>query len=591
MKKKKIKNNIIKLRNEIIKANYKYYNSINESLISDYEFDKKLNNLKKLEKLNPNLNNKNSPTQKIGEYNILYTNAIHHKYKMYSLSKSYNYQYLIKWDIKLQKKINKQVEYICEYKYDGIAISLVYKYGNLIEASTRGDGLKGQNITDKIKYIKSIPLNLKIKKNIPKYLEFHGEIIISNNNFIKLNNLRNYNNNKLYTNARSAIIGSIKFKNNVNIINIPLECLIYSIHGNNIPFTSQYELLKYGKEIYGLNICNHYQVCSNIQEVFNFIKKNIENKNHFIYPIDGIVIKVNNFKEQNLLGFTDKYPRWAIAYKIRNDIVKTKILDVTFQIGKTGVITPVAELNPIQINKTIIKRVLLYNIFLSKKYNICYNDTVLIEKRGGIIPKIIDIDYTKRKLNYKLIKFIQKCPSCNYKLIKYLKNYYCINEFHCPAQLIKKIEHFVSKKAMNINYLGIEKIKILFNHKIIKYIYDIYYLKKEVLMNILNINDLYAKKIILEIKKSKNIPFYKVFYALSIKHIGENISKKLINKIPNIKFFMKDNFHYYFNNNNKINGVGNNIINNINNFFSKKENIYIINQLINIGLNFEEKKL
>lgn len=573
MKDKKIKNLINILRNNIKKYNDEYYNNDN-SLITDYEFDSDLRSLEYLE--NYNYNSDNSPIKKIGGEKDNFITPVIHRYKMYSLQKIYNYKDMIYWENSI-KKYFKDIEYICEYKYDGVSINLIYKNGNLIKAATRGDGIKGEDVTYNIKTISSIPL--KLKNKYPDYLEVRGEIIIPLEFFNKINLKRSNEGKKIYSNSRNLASGSLKLKNINEVYKRSLDCLIYSLHSEKLPFNSQYESLKFAESI-GFKVYNFYKVCNSLKEVFNFIKKYEFIRYKLPYQIDGIVVKINNLYQQKIIGFTNKYPRWAVAYKYNTNSFKTKLLDIKFQIGRTGVITPVAKFNPVFINGTIIKKASLHNFNYIKKLGIYYEDIIYVEKGGEIIPKIKYIDIEKRNINAHSVIIINKCPCCNTNLIKKnsQKLLFCPNEESCSSQIIKKLEHFVSRDAMNIPYLGKKTIKYLFNKKLILNISDFYLLDYNIIRK--NIDNKLIKKILNGIEQSKNVYFDRFLYALSIRYIGLNIAKKLAIHFNTIDLLINN-----INNNSiKINNIGNKIINSLKIFFSKEKNINSIYKLKKLGI-------
>lgn len=575
-----LKKYIEELRQDIKSHSYEYYD-MNNSNISDYEFDCKMKTLEYLEKNYPYLKFKESPSKIIGEYHHTLIKNVHHRYKMYSLQNSYNYNELVNWEKKI-KKILYKIEYICEYKYDGISINLIYENGILKYGSTRGNGSQGENITDNIKTIKSIPL--KIESKCPKYLEIHGEIVLSKKNYDFINKKRFIDGKKNYSNSRNLVSGIIKNKNINEISKIPLDCFVYAIYGSNISFSSQYDLLNYAKNIYGFKVSEKYILSNNINDVYLYIQNVNKSINNLKYVIDGIVIKINNFNFQLKLGYTSKYPRWAIAYKYRTDIISTKLINVTFQVGRSGIITPVAELKPILINGTIVKRASLYNIEYIKKLDIHYNDIVYVEKGGDIIPKIIGINIKKRNLYSSKVTFIKNCPSCNYILKYDKKSVYCTNETKCYSIIIKKIDHFV--KIMKIYDIGIKTIENCVKSKILNNISDLFFLKKDQLINIENISNKTAENIINNIKNTKYNSFEEIIFALGIDYVGENTAKIIARNFNNIDSIIESNIESLKN----IKLIGKKIITNIVNFFSKKDNINIIKRLSLAGVNLKNDK-
>lgn len=575
MKNKKLKKIINILRNNINKYNNEYYNNDN-SVVTDYDFDYDLSSLEYLEKYNYD-NNNNSPTKKVGGEKDNFINPVIHRYKMYSLRNIYNDKEMVNWENSI-KKYFKNIEYICEYKYDGVSINLIYKNGILIKAVTRGDGMKGEDVTYNIKTISSIPL--KLKNEYPDYLEVRGEVIIPLEDFKKINLKRINEGKKIYSNSRNLTSGSLKLKNINEVYKRSLDCLIYSLYSEKLPFNSQYDLLKYAQNI-GFKVYNFYKVCTSLKEVLSLIKDCEYFRYKLPYQIDGIVIKINNLYQQKIIGFTNKYPRWAVAYKYQTNSFITKLLNVIFQVGRTGVITPVAIFDPVFIDGTIVKRASLHNFNYIKKLGIHYGDIIYVEKSGEIIPKIKYIDTKQRNKNADSIIIINKCPSCNTNLIKKTGEYllYCPNEENCSSQIIRKLEHFVSRDAMNIQYLGKETIEHLFNKKIILNINDFYLLNYHNLIKIDNMNKKIIQKILNEIEKSKYVYLDRFLYALSIRYVGQSTAKKLAIYFNNIDILIK-NINNYIN----INNIGNKIINSIRLFFSNKKNINIIYNLQKNGI-------
>lgn len=575
MKEKKIKKIIDILRTNLNKYNDEYYNQDNSS-IPDYAFDLDLHSLEYLEKYQSNTDNHNSPTTIIGSKENNFIIPVLHHYKMYSLKNIYNNKEMVIWENSI-KKYFKSIEYICEYKYDGVSINLIYKNGILIQAATRGNGIQGEDVTDNIKTISSIPLKLQNKS--PNYLEVRGEIIIPLEQFQEINLQRINNNKKIYSNARNLASGTLKLKNIDEVSKRSLDCVIYSLHADTLPFDSQYDALNYAASM-GFKVYKNYQICQNLQEVFTFIKKSEYIRYQLPYQIDGIVIKINNLYQQKIIGFTNKYPRWAVAYKYKTNCFITKLLDVTFQVGRTGVITPVAKFNPIYINGSIIQRASLHNYNIIEKLGIHYGDIIAVEKSGDIIPKIKYIDKTKRNINTHHVSFIKLCPSCNTNLIKLNDEelLYCPNEEFCSLQIIKRIHHFVSRDAMNIPYLGLETIQQLFKQKIILTISDIYYLTYDKLM-LIHLNQKIIKKILQGIQRSKYIDFDRFLYALSIRNIGQSNARKLALYFNTLDILI-NNMH----NEIKIKYLGDKVINNIRCFFSKEQNKKILDQLNKCGI-------
>ncbi|MDH3004238.1 MAG: NAD-dependent DNA ligase LigA [Candidatus Shikimatogenerans sp. JK-2022] len=580
--KKKIKKLIIKLSNYINYHNYRYY-ILNKPTITNYKYDTIFNKLIKLEK-KYNFYYKKSPTKNFN-YNILKNDKkIKHYYRMCSINNVYNKKELLLWLKNINNKIDKKYEYdyICELKYDGIAISLIYKYGILNSAITRGDGKYGNNILKNILLIKDIPLFFKKINNI-KLFDIKGEIVYSKKTFNFLNKLRIKEGLKKFSNPRNAVNGIIhNYNKKYNIIyKKKINFVPYLIYTNNNKFNfninNQFKVINFLNNFYFKYQKKSYKLCKNTNDIIDFIiywEKNIHNS---IYPIDGIVIKINNFLIQNKLKNNNIFHKWCIAYKFKDREYITILKEIMFTIGKSGIIVPIIKLKPIKISGTIVKKATLYNSNIFFKYNLYYNDKIIIKKSGDIIPKIIkNITYNKKE--YKYINYPLYCPSCKNLLKKINNKIYCLNFKKCLKQRIEVFKHFISKNAMNIK-INKNIIKKLLINKIIKNVSDFYSLK---IYHLMLVNTTYkvAKRIILEIKKSKKKKISNILFALCIPYIGLNISKKIETKYNTIFSFLKD----IKSNNLKIGNFGEKKIKIIKKYFNKK-NLIIIKKLKNIGLN------
>ncbi|WP_185861892.1 NAD-dependent DNA ligase LigA [Blattabacterium cuenoti] len=579
---KNIKNKISKLRKELSKYNYTYYN-LDTSDISDYHFDKKLKKLSFLEKKYPEFYDPNSPTKKIGAEGNKPNTTVFYKYKMYSIQNTYSKKELIIWKKKISKSIHS-LSFVCELKYDGVSINLIYQNGLLTNAITRGNGEKGENVTDNIRTIKYIPIKLKGSScSYPSYLEIRGEIFLPIKNFIEINKKRIKNGQKPYANPRNTASGTLQTNDQKEVRKRDLFCIAFHVIGKNLPFNTQYEAIKYIKN-WGFKvpkIPETARFCNNMEEVFHFIDFWKLWKYKLPYHTDGIVIKVNEFKKQSILGFTNKYPRWAIAYKFKQKLSETKLLNITFQIGRTGIITPVANVDPISISGTTVRRVALYNDSFIQKMGIHYGDSLLLEKGGSIIPKVTKINIKKRLSKAFPVLFLKKCPSCNSILEKKNELFYCNNP-NCYSIIIEKIKHFVSEKAMDIQNIGNKIITKLYKKGFLCNFYDLYELKKEDLLQIDGVKDKLAENIINNIKKSKKNSYHRVLYALGIRHVGEYISKKLTEYFLDIHSLMHANYDHLI----SISGIGKKITKSVITHFSSKENQHIVKMLIKYGLHF-----
>ncbi|WP_185855809.1 NAD-dependent DNA ligase LigA [Blattabacterium cuenoti] len=579
--KKNIKEKIHKLRKELSEYNKKYY-LLDTSDVSDYDFDRKLKELSLLEKSHPELYDPtSSPTIKIGggihpSYSINY-----HKYKMYSLQNTYSKKELIIW----KKRIDQSISFtslVCELKYDGVSINLIYKNGCLTNALTRGDGEKGENVTENVLTIQSIPLKLK-GNHYPKYLEIRGEIFLTIKKFLEINAERIKNGKTPYANPRNTASGTLKIHDSKEVYKRTLSCIAYTVIGKNLPFNTQYQSLKYLQK-WGFEATKTARLCKTMKEVFHFINYWETRKEKLPYQIDGIVIKVNEYQKQFLLGNTKKYPIWAIAYKFRQKLSETKLSNLTFQVGRTGIITPVAHVIPIEISGTNVKRVALYNNRFIQKMGIHHGDSLFLEKGGNVIPKVTKINVKKRLEIPYPISFLKKCPSCNSPLKKEKELFYCINSRNCPSQKIGVIQHFVSQQGMNIQGIGNEMIKKLYKKGFLCNISDLYRLNKEKIIQINGVKEKLAKILLNNIQKSKSNPYHKVLYSLGIRHVGEDISKKLTEHFLNIDSLISADINHLT----SIYGIGKKIAESIKTYFSIPENKNMIETLIKDGLHFSK---
>lgn len=545
------KNRIDFLTQQIQKHNYNYY-ILSQPIISDYDFDMLLKELEELEKNFPLLANQNSPTQKVGGEITKEFKQVIHKYPMLSLGNTYSEQDLMDFDERIRKTIGDAVEYVCELKFDGLAISITYQNGKLLRAVTRGDGVQGDDVTANVKTIQSIPHQLK-QGNYPDLFEIRGEIFMHRKTFERLNaaykkELENkgYDENeikeRLYKNPRNFASGTLKMQDSAEVAKRPLDCFLYFVYTDNAISDTHFNSLL-AAEKWGFPVNKDFKKCSSIQEVMEFIHYYDKQRDKLTYDIDGVVIKVNSYAQQQELGFTAKNPRWAIAYKYKAQSALTLLEKITYQVGRTGAITPVANLTPVELAGTTVKRASLYNADEIERLNLHENDWVYIEKGGEIIPKVTGVELSKRSPNALPINYITECPECFTPLIRKDGEaiHYCPNEQNCKPQIIGKIQHFIGRKAMNIEGLGEEAIAGLFNAGLIKNYADLYTLTYEQILGlkIFSFNDdkqsitqrtLQAKtaqNIINGINQSKEVPFARVLFALGIRMVGETVAKKL----------------------------------------------------------------
>ena len=574
------------LRDELHNHNKLYY--IDDSpIISDYEFDMKLRKLKILEEKHPNFYDSNSPTQRIGGEITKNFDSEKHQYKMYSLDNSYEIEEIYEWQKRIKKILKSDdINYTCELKFDGVSISVTYENGELVKALTRGDGIFGDNVTRNVKTIRTIPLKV-FGNNLPIRFTIRGEIIMTKNVFSDLNKKREEMGEEKYMNPRNTASGTIKLQDSKIVSERKLDCFLYQIISNNEFLKTQKEALKKCSE-WGFNVSNYYSYSKNIQDVIKFINHWENHRNKLPFEIDGIVIKVNNLQQQKILGFTSKSPRWALAYKFKSESVETKLIDVTYQVGRTGIVTPVANLEPVLIGGTVVKRASLHNLEYIENLGIRLNDVVNIEKGGEIIPKIVSINIEKRSNTSSTISFISKCPECQTNLI--IKpdesQHMCPNSKSCFPQILGRIKHFISRKAMNIDGLGGETIKLLLKNNIIKNYADLYQLKYMDLIDLNRIAEKTAKNIINAVNDSKKIPFEKILFALGIRYVGETVSKKLVNHFKSIDNLIEADEEEL----ELVDEIGDKIAKSIIEFFQDNENINIISRLKSYGLNFKKEK-
>ncbi len=588
MEKQQVLTRITKLSEELNQHNYNYY-ALDNATISDFEFDKLLEELIELEKQFPELIDVNSPSQRVGGTVTKEFKSVKHSYPMLSLGNSYNEEDILDFDRKvfegLQIQQNdlfaNQVQYVCELKFDGLSIGLTYKNGELQQAVTRGDGVQGDDVTNNAKTIKSIPLKLQGK--YPALFEIRGEIFLPKNVFETINKEREEIGDAPLANPRNAASGTMKMQDSKVVASRKLDCFLYYVLGEEMPYQTHFENLQAANS-WGFKTSKHSKLCNNINEVLDFITFWDTHRHGLPFEIDGIVIKVNDYKQQKQLGFTAKSPRWAIAYKFKAEQVSTQLLSISYQVGRTGAITPVANLKPVQLAGTLVKRASLHNADIIEKLDIRLNDFVFVEKGGEIIPKIIEVDFTKRTSNSVKTVYISHCPECNTQLVRKEGevNHYCPNENGCAPQIKGKLEHFVSRKAMNIDSLGGETISQLVEANLIKNISDIYDLKKEQLLPLERMAEKSAQNLIDGIEQSKQVNFERVLYAIGIRHVGETTAKKIARKVKSIDDLISLTTEQLLD----IDEVGETIALSVVAFFKDGQNKNIINKLKTAGLQF-----
>ena len=577
-----IQQKINQLRQELNQHNYNYYVLDNAS-ISDYDFDIKLKELEKLEEENPQFFDANSPTQRVGGQITKNFETVTHKNRMYSLDNSYSKDDLLDWEKRIQKMLGtSDIEYTCELKYDGASINLTYENGKFVKAVTRGDGFQGDDVTTNIRTIKSIPLVLN--SDFVSDFEMRGEIILPLDGFHKMNEERVANGEEAYRNPRNTASGSLKLQDSAEVAKRPLDCLLYQVVTNDRKYKTHFESLEAARKV-GFKVPKTIVLAKSIDEVYAFVNHWDSKRNELPYETDGIVIKVNNLQQQEELGYTAKAPRWAIAYKFKAEQVSTILHEITYQVGRTGAITPVANLEPVQLAGTVVKRASLHNADQIEKLDIRVNDTVYVEKGGEIIPKIIAVDVSKRPENSQPTKYATHCPECHTALIRTEGDakHYCPNEFGCAPQITGKIQHFISRKAMDIDGLGGETVDLLRKEGLIQNYADLYDLRVEQIIPLERMAEKSAQNMVAGIEKSKEIPFEKVLFALGIRFVGETVAKKLAKHFKSIDNLMSANFETLI----AVDEIGDRIAQSIIDFSNDLGNIQLVNRLKSYGVQLE----
>ena len=570
------------LRKELNDHNYNYY-VLDNPVISDFEFDQKLKQLQDLETKHPEYFDEDSPTQRVGGSITKNFETVTHSNRMYSLENSYSREDLIDWQNRIQRVLgNVPVEFVCELKYDGASISITYENGRLVRAVTRGDGFQGDDVTNNIKTIKSVPL--KLKGDYPPKFDIRGEIILPFAGFEKMNQELIDIGEMPYSNPRNTASGSLKLQDSAEVSKRPLECLLYYIVGANSFFKTQYHALEAARE-YGFKVPSQSKLVQNLDEVFEFIDYWDVHRHELPYETDGVVIKVNDLDLQEELGYTAKNPRWAIAYKFKAEQAVTTLESISYQVGRTGAITPVANLNPVQLAGTIVKRASLHNADQIEKLDIRVQDTVFVEKGGEIIPKIVGVDVAQRPQNSEPTVYITNCPECGTELVRKAgeAQHYCPNFYECPPQIVGRVEHFISRKAMNIDGLGSETVTLLYKNNLITNYADLYELQKEQILPLERMAEKSADNLIKGIELSKNIPFERVLFALGIRFVGETVAKKLAQHYKTIDALMAANYEQLVN----VDEIGDKIALSIRAFFKNEGNLQLIERLKSYGLQFE----
>ena len=574
---------IEELREELHQHNYNYY-VLDEPTISDFEFDAKLKELQELEAAHPEFYDPHSPTLRVGGEITKNFPTIQHQFRMYSLDNSYDFNDLQDWHTRISKILETEdIEFVAELKYDGASISILFENGKLSQAVTRGDGFQGDEITANVKTIKDIPLQLQ--GNFPERFYMRGEIYLTHNNFNKINEERLAEGYDAFMNPRNTASGSLKLQDSGEVRKRNLSAVLYQFVSENSPAETHFELLQQAKT-WGFKISENAKLCKNIQEVQDFINFWDEKRKKLNFDIDGIVIKVNSLKQQQLLGYTAKSPRFAMAYKFKAEKVETELLSIDYQVGRTGAVTPVANLAPVLLAGTIVKRASLHNEDIIKKLDLHVGDFVYVEKGGEIIPKIVGVNLEKRNVFATEVQYATHCPECGSELIRLEDQaaHFCPNETHCPPQVVGKMIHYVSRKALNIENLGSETIEQLYREGLLTNIADFYTLRKEQLLPLERMAEKSAQNIIDGVEKSKQIPYEKVLYGIGIKHVGETVAKKLAKNFPSIDDLKNATEEELC----QVEDIGSKIAKSIVSYLQNPENWEMIERLRSYGVQLEK---
>lgn len=591
MTKEQAKQEIERLSQELNHHNHLYYVE-SAPKISDYDFDQLLLALQKLESEFPEFASENSPTKRVGGDITKKFETVVHRFPMLSLSNSYSKEEIIEWGDRIKKTIETPIEYVCELKYDGVAIGISYKNGKIHKAVTRGDGTQGEDVTTNVKTIRTIPLELN--GDFPQDFEIRGEIFFPLEAFNKANEERRENGEQEFANPRNSASGTLKSQDSKVVASRGLDCFLYGIYGEDLDFTGHYETVVKAKD-WGFKVPDsknsYIKKTDSIEGIMDFINYWDENRSKLPFEIDGVVLKVNSYDIQQELGFTAKSPRWAIAYKFKTERVETVLESVVYQVGRTGSITPVANLKPVSLGGTTVKRASLHNADQIEKLNLHLNDTVYVEKGGEIIPKIVGVNEEKRKANAEIVSYISACPECKSELVRKEgeANHFCPNEKSCPPQVKGRIEHFIGRKMMNIDGLGAETVDLLVKKEIIHNVADLYDITFDQIVDLERMAEKSANNILLGIQASKNIPFERVLFALGIRFVGETVAKQLAKSLKSIERLATATYDELI----AVDEIGEKIAISVQQYFLDEDNRKIIERLEKAGLQFkvEEKEL
>ncbi len=573
---------ILELRRELHEHNRRYY-VLNSPTISDYEFDMLLKELQQLEEAHPEMYDATSPTLRVGSDITKEFRQVQHKYPMLSLGNTYSKSEVADFYDRVKKSLNEDFEICCELKFDGTSISLTYEDGKLVRAVTRGDGEKGDDVTANVKTIRTVPLVLS-GEGWPREFEIRGEVLMPWNVFDTLNEERSRNGEPLFANPRNAASGTLKLQDSSVVAKRKLDAYLYFMLGDQLPAEGHYENLLAAAG-WGFKISDTTRKCATLDEVFAFIDRMDSERKNLPFATDGIVLKVNSLRQQKNLGYTAKSPRWAIAYKFQAERALTRLNEVTYQVGRTGVVTPVANLDPVQLSGTVVKRASLHNADIIGKLDLHIGDMVYVEKGGEIIPKITGVDVNARFMLGQKVSFIEKCPECGTPLVRVEGEaaHYCPNDTACPPQIKGKIEHFVSRDAMNIDSIGPETVEMLFNYGLIKDIADIYSLSPEDLMFLPRMGAKSAENVVAAAQASRAVPFERVLFALGIRFVGATVAKRLARAFGNIDALMSASLDQLT----AVEEIGERIAASVIAFFAKEANRTLVARLKEAGLKFE----
>lgn len=573
---------IIRLRDELHRHNHNYY-VLNSPVITDFEFDALMRELQELEAAHPEMYDPNSPTMRVGSDITKEFHQVAHKYPMLSLGNTYSKSEVADFFERVRKNLNEDFEICCELKFDGTSISLTYVDGKLVQAVTRGDGEKGDDVTANVKTIRTVPLVLS-GSGYPREFEMRGEVLMPWSVFDKLNEERARNGEQLFANPRNAASGTLKLQDSAVVAKRNLDAYLYFMLGEELPAEGHFENLEAAGK-WGFKISNLARKCSSVDEVFAYIDEIDGMRKELPFATDGIVLKVNSLRQQRNLGYTAKSPRWAIAYKFQAERALTRLNEVTYQVGRTGVVTPVANLDPVQLSGTVVKRASLHNADIIEKLDLHIGDMVYVEKGGEIIPKITGVDTDSRFMLGEKVRFITECPQCGATLVRNEGEAanYCPNYAVCPPQIKGRIEHFVSRDAMNIDSIGPETVELLYNYSLINNIADIYSLQPEDLMFLPRMGQKSAENMVQGIMKSRQVPFERVLFALGIRFVGATVAKRLARAFRNIDALMNATYEQLV----AVDEIGERIAVSVREFFSAPDNRELVGKLKSAGLSFE----